>query len=127
MKTVTTIREQLAKIMEYPDVKPIVMVNLLRFRKMTEKGEKGPDVYKRYMKKTAAKLEKAGGKLIWAGASQQVFIGGEEKGWDWILLVQYPSRTAFLGMISDPEFAELSKERESALEDSVLMECDPFL
>lgn len=124
MKTINPTKDQFEALLEYPDGKPFVMVNLLKFKPVTESGETGRTVYQRYMMNTAPKLENAGGRVVWAGTASQVFIGTPEKGWDWILIVEYPSRSAFFSMVSDPEYAVIHEDREAGLEDSVLMVCE---
>jgi uncharacterized protein (DUF1330 family) len=40
-----------------------------------------------------------------------------------VLFVQYPSRRAFLTMISDPAYLEIHQHRTAALADSRLVAC----
>ena len=49
-----------------------------------------------------------------------------ETQWDAVMLVKYPSRSAFLEMVSDPEYQEISKLRTAALEDAVLQPTRPW-
>ena len=41
-------------------------------------------------------------------------IGPEEREWDMVLLVEYPSRQAFLAMAGDPGYLEVHEHREAA-------------
>jgi uncharacterized protein (DUF1330 family) len=66
-------------------------------------------------------LEKAGGRLLWMGLVKQVFIGTDMDNWDRVLLVEYPSRQAFLDMISKPEYQKVHQDREAGLETSALL------
>jgi uncharacterized protein (DUF1330 family) len=124
MKTISPTKAQLSALMESADDKPFVMVNLLKFKSITDAGETGQAAYQRYAKNTAPHLAQAGGRLVWAGAATQVFIGIPGKAWDWILLIEYPSRKAFLSMIADPAYTAIHEDREAGLEDSVLMACN---
>lgn len=42
------------------------------------------------------------------------------------MLVEYPSRQAFLEMVSSPEYLEANRSREAGLERAVLMAADPL-
>lgn len=122
MKTLTPTREQIEELIKYPDDGKFVMINLLKFAgKNNDGGRAGRESYDRYAKAVAPMLEKAGGRLLWMGSVNQVFIGMPEKKWDMVLLVEYPSRKAFVQMISTPEYLDVHKYREAALEDSVLL------
>ena len=48
-------------------------------------------------------------------------IGGDADEWDAVILVEYPSRKAFLEMTSTSEYREVGKSRTSALADSRLI------
>jgi len=101
------------------------MVNLLKFRKITESGEQGSEAYDRYGRNTMPILREIGARVLWLGSVKQVFIGGEHDYWDEVLLVEYPSRKAFLQMISRPDFLHIHKDRETSLENSALLATTP--
>jgi uncharacterized protein (DUF1330 family) len=124
MKTISPTKAQLDAMTADKAETPFVMVNLLKFKTATAAGEPGRKAYQRYARNTAAHLARAGGRVVWAGEAQQVFIGTPDKGWDWVLLVEYPSRQAFLTMIADPAYKAIHEDREAGLEDSVLMACN---
>jgi len=122
MKTVNPSPQQLDEFANLPDTGPFVMINLLKFRATAaNKAESGEAAYTRYMINVAPLLEKAGGRLIWMGSVKQVFIGTPENSWDRVLLVEYPSRKAFLDMVSAPEYQEVHQDREAGLENSALL------
>ncbi len=58
-------------------------------------------------------LEKAGGRMVFAGAAASVLIG--EDGWDLVALVEYPTRQAFLDMVGSPEYRAVEHLRSEAL------------
>jgi uncharacterized protein (DUF1330 family) len=97
------------------------MINLLKFRDVTDSGESGRDAYRRYITAIDPMLKNVGGHLLWLGEVDQVFIGKSHDEWDVVMLVEYPSRKAFLQMISDPAYNEAHKHREEALVDSALL------
>jgi uncharacterized protein (DUF1330 family) len=48
-------------------------------------------------------------------------IGNDADDWDAVILVEYPSRKAFLEMTSSPQYREVSKDRTAGLADSRLV------
>ena len=121
MKTMIPNEGELKRFAQCPDDQPVVMINLLKFKTTTESGESGEAVYTRYAQNAAPFVAKVGGKLLWQGKADHFIVGGEEDRWDKVLLVEYPSRAAFIQMIQLPEFQEVQKERLAALECTVLM------
>jgi len=121
MNTLTLNEEELQKLMQHPDTTPVVMVNLLKFKTTTADGEAGEEAYNRYTQNAAAFVAKVGGRVLWYGQANQFIIGGREDRWDRVLLVEYPSRAAFLKMAQIPEFQAVQKDRQAALERTVLI------
>ena len=66
-------------------------------------------------------LGEVGAKILWRGSVQQLVIGPEGEAWDDALLVQYPSRRAFLTMVSRPDYEQAVVHRSAALSDSRLI------
>ena len=90
---------------------PLVMVNLLRFA-----PDGGAERYRAYGAAATPFLNKYGATVRFLGTGLATVIGGEE--WDEVILVEYPSKQAFLDMISDPDYP--SDLRTGALADSRL-------
>ena len=110
------------------DDAPVVMLNLLRFRAVANYPDgsghapcSGREAYARYGAAVRQHLAAAGGKPIWRGATQLTLIGPADEGWDEVLLVHYPSRAAFLRMVSDRDYVAASVHRTAALSDSRLI------
>jgi len=103
--------EQIAALREMTLDGPVVMLNLLRFA-----GEKGRDEYRRYGEKAAPFLQQAGATIRYLGNVEATVIGAEE--WDEIILVEYPSTSAFFEMTGNPDYP--SDVRAGALADSRL-------
>lgn len=124
-KTVEASKGQMAALMELPQDKPIIMLNLLKFKdKVEESGETGQEAYQKYGASVAPYLEKSGGKIIWSGTPMKILIGPEEDNfdnWDEMLLVEYPNVAAFLSMVREPDYPH--HERSKALDDSRLIAC----
>ncbi len=106
-----------------PDQGPVVMVNLVRFRERSLDGNgSGWDAYSRYSKGDMPLLKKVGGTIIWAGNVEGAALGDLGEGrWDWVVLVHYPSRAAFLEMMTSPEYARINGDRENGVEDHVIL------
>ena len=58
---------------------------------------------------------------MWRGDFAINLIGPELVPWDEILIMQYPSRSAFESMMDDPEYQEILVHRTAAVRDSRLV------
>ena len=111
--------EQIQELLKGPADTPVVMVNLLRFKKdATEPdvGLSGAEAYSRYGEQMIQWVESQGGRLIWSGRVDSLVIGDTEERFDMIALVEYPSRQEFQRIASDPRVAEYSVPRTAGLE-----------
>ena len=117
--------EQIKRVVASDLEGPVVMLNLLKFDKQAKDGEgSGRDAYERYGDEMARIMAERGIKLLWRGRADSVVIGDDEAdAWDAALLVEYPSRKAFLEMASSKEYEGVGKHRTSALVDSRLLAC----
>jgi len=115
-----TTREQLEALTAAAesDVSPVVMLNLLRFA-----GDEGRAAYGRYGEAVAPLVARVGGEVVWSGSCGDAVIGPQDGEWDWALLVRYPSRRAFLEMISSPDYGDAHPHRVAAIADSRLIPC----
>jgi uncharacterized protein (DUF1330 family) len=104
-------------IKSYPSNTPVVMLNILKFKERTDDGAKtGKESYYEYSRAVAPLLEKVGGKMLWAGKVNKTIIGDSSDHPQRILLVQYPSKEAFVEMTTSEEYSKISHLREMALE-----------
>ena len=106
-----------------PDKGPVVMVNLVRFRERSLDGNgSGWDAYSRYSKGDMPLLKKVGGTVIWAGNVEGASLGdlGDDR-WDWVVLAHYPSRAAFLEMMTSAEYSAINVDRENGVEDHIIL------
>jgi uncharacterized protein (DUF1330 family) len=106
-----------------PDSGPVVMVNLVRFREQSLDGDgAGQDAYQRYSRMVMPLIKARGGTVIWGGDGEGAAFGEVPGGaWDYLVLVQYPSRAAFLDMVTSPEYAEANIQRENGVADHVII------
>ena len=96
---------------------PVYMLNLLEFS-----PDGGAERYAEYGEAVAPLLARAGGKPIFAGRPSEPLIG--EGRWDLMVLVSYPTRQAFLEMVSSPEYQAIEHLRTEALVRSELRAMD---
>ena len=98
-----------------PDEAPVVMLNLMRFREKSLDGHgSGWDAYLRYSALAIKLIKARGGTITWTGAAEAVALGvAADNRCDYIALVRYPSRAAFIDMMTSPEYAQANVEREN--------------
>lgn len=100
-------------VRDAPD-EPFVMLNLVRY------AEGGRELYTQYLRDAAPFVERVGAEVTYFGAGLPSLVPGGSEAWDAVMLVRYPSPRAFLEMVSDPEYAEVSRLRTKALAAAVL-------
>lgn len=110
----------LRRLREEDDGGPVVMLNLLRFK------DGGKDGYLEYSRSAAPFLAEHGGTLLYAGDGSTALVAEDGQAWEAVLVVRYPSRDAFLGMISDPGYQRLTALRTEALSEAVLQATTPW-
>lgn len=97
---------------DFPSDQPVVMVDLLKFAEPD-----GLRSYQRYGAAVAPLLERVGASIVYGGSSAAFVVGDEGcPWWDAILLVRYPTPSAFLEMVTSEEYNEIHVHRAQALE-----------
>ncbi|HEY4401839.1 MAG TPA: DUF1330 domain-containing protein [Acidimicrobiia bacterium] len=117
-------KEQIQALLDSDLEAPVVMLNLLKFAERAGDGDgtqSGRDSYTRYGDRVRSMLEQTGARILWQGRADSVVIGGDADEWDAVILVEYPSRKAFIDMTSSPKYQEVSKDRTAGLADSRLI------
>jgi len=117
MSPIKTNQDQFKELLNNPNDGTVVMLNLLKF-----KAEGGRESYARYAREANKFVGDIGGKVLFLGKPKELLNGDET--WDVLMLVQYPSRKAFLTMASNPEYLKIHSFREEALERAVLYATD---
>ena len=109
--------EQVRVFRDEDDGRPVVMLNLLRFH-----PDGGREQYRQYARAVGERfLPAVGGEVIFHGSAAASPLVPDDSGdWDEVLLVRYPSRSAFLQMMADPGYQEVTSLRTAALADAVL-------
>ncbi len=111
---------------------PVVMLNLLKFRDMAAYPDdtpacSGAEAYARYQHAftvTVGAISQA--EVLYDGPVEQVFIGmagTPETDWDKALIVRYPTRQHFLGMMADAAYKKALVHRYAGLARTVLLQC----
>lgn len=107
---------------------PVSMLNLLRFREqasyLPEHNEQpcsGREAYQRYGEVVGPYLERVGGRPIWVASALLSVIAPADETWDEALVVEYPSLSAFVRMMTDEGYLAITHHRDAALADSRLI------
>jgi uncharacterized protein (DUF1330 family) len=135
---ITPTREQFTEFAHGRSDGEVVMINLLHFARPddgtppadagTTKTTTGAGAYRDYSDQVVKMVESRGGKVIWTGRPENVLIGDSEADdWDLVALVSYPSRAAFIDMVTSPKYEEAHAHRERGLDRTVLLACEPVL
>lgn len=110
-----------------PDV-AFDMINLLKYRDVARyesalesaKGRTGREAYNEYGKVVLPKIRALGGSLAYRGSCNHLFVGDESQHYDEIIIVHYPSRSAYLDMFNSSEYQAAIVHRKAGLEFRVL-------
>ena len=97
--------------------RPFVLVQLLRF------AEGGLPKYLQYSASAQTLLRPLGAQVLYAGQCVEPLFG---EGWDAIVVVRYPSRAAYLGMLADPRYQAIAQLRHEALREASLLPMDDW-
>lgn len=111
----TIAQADLDRFLAEDDGKPVVMLNLLRFR-----PDGGRERYFEYLNMMAPIITRFGMEIIYAGDGGSPLVAEPGQSWDAVVLVRYPTRCAFADMIADPDYAAANALRKSALNEIVL-------
>jgi uncharacterized protein (DUF1330 family) len=150
---ITPTREQFTEFAHGTRDGEVVMINLLHFAQPDDKSETraedntedntedkdtsassstsggaGAGAYREYSDQVVKMVEARGGKVIWTGRPEHVLIGDSDADdWDLVALVSYPSRSAFIDMVTSPKYEQAHTHRERGLDRTVLLACEPML
>ena len=110
---------------------PIVMLNLLRFRKVADYSAapelapaaqiSGAVAYQHYLKIVSPHLGKYGGELVFMGKALPMLIGPDSEQWDAGLLARHRSVQTLVTSLRDPAYQSLAAHRIAALEDTRIL------
>jgi len=106
--------EQMTMFLEFPDDKPIKMVNLLKDQRKTDLT--GEEAYAIYSNEVINHLAKVGGKIIFSGKVKGLLLGEVKDLWDLVAIAQYPNKTAMIAMFTNEDYLVSEKHRSAGLE-----------
>ena len=125
---ITPNEEQINGFLQNPDLGPISMVNLLKYKKTAryEDGRdtnlSGEEAYGLYAAEVISYVEKYGGEFVFAGKVSRLMLGDVEDLWDAVAIAKYPSRKAMMDMTMDPEYQKIHVHRDAGLEGQLNIE-----
>ncbi len=119
--------DRIADLMGDASDKPIVMLNLLKFRDkaLYADGRKseltGREAYMLYGVPMQKLVAREGGRFIFSGQILSLAIGTVEEMWDVVALMEYPSSAAFARIATSPEVSEIGVHRAAGLAGQLLI------
>ncbi len=125
---VTPNEEQINGFIKNPEIGPISMVNLLKFKDkaLYEDGRDtsltGEEAYGLYAAEVVNLVEKYGGEFLFAGKVNRLMLGEVEEMWDSVAIAKYPNRKAMFEMTMDPEYQKIHVHRDAGLEGQLNIE-----
>jgi len=120
-------REKLMELAGSKDTKPVVMLNLLKFRDVAEYADgrsdkiSGREAYMRYGAEMQKIVTSKGGRILITADLKDVVIGDVDGLWDEVALVEYPSAADFFAIATSPEVMALAPHREAGLAGQLLI------
>jgi uncharacterized protein (DUF1330 family) len=118
---------QLEKLMSLPADAPVGALNLFQFnpRAQYQPGDpeygtpeadvSGEEAFARYGASAGPFVVGCGGRVVFSTPVDQVMIGPDQPAWDVAAIMYFPTRRAFVEMLSDPAFQKASRHRKAAL------------
>lgn len=106
---------------------PVAMLNLLKYRDKASYADgretdlTGEAAYGLYGAKMAPFVLANGGRLLYAGSAEFTMLGSIEQPWDSVAIMEYPSKEAFVEIVSDPKVHEFAVHRAAGLEGQLLI------
>lgn len=120
--SITPSEKQMKMFMDFPDDKPIRMVNLLKFKTLAQYEDHrecdltGEEAYAIYSSEVLEHLAKVGGKVIFSGKVRGLLLGEVEELWDAVAIAEYPNRTAMITMFTNQDYLQSHLHRTAGLE-----------
>lgn len=124
---------QLGMLMSLPTETPLAVLNLFEFNVVAnyQSGDpefgtstaeiSGQEAFHLYSEVAGKFLEDLGGRVAMSIPADQVLIGPPSANWHLAAIMYFPSRGAFLQMLSDAEFQHASRHRKAALKNHLMV------
>ncbi len=108
MPSIDPEREAFEAFKKLPRNMPVNMLNLIKLRTAANYSDgrncTGAEAYAAYGRESGPIFQRVGGKIIWRGEPKVMLIGPESEGWDIAFVAYYPAASAFLEMVTDPDY-----------------------
>ena len=131
---------QLVQLQSLPVDDPVAALNLFHFHERAhyqpedpeygtpEADITGHEAYLRYGATAGPCITELGGRVVFSSAVQQVMIGPDDPSWDLAAIMFFPTRRAFMTMLTNPEFEAASRHRKAAMAHHTMLHIDgsPF-
>ena len=124
---------QLAKLISLSIETPLAVLNLFEFNTMAhyQSGDpeyatsaseiSGQEAFNLYGDVAGKTIEDLGGRVVMQAPTEQILIGNEAANWHAAAIMYFPSRGAFLQMMSDANFQRASRHRKAALKNHYMI------
>ncbi|KIN73622.1 DUF1330 domain-containing protein [Sulfitobacter guttiformis] len=129
-----TSRAQFEVFKSLPRDTPVNMLNLVQFHstakypaghELAAKALTGAQAYANYGAASGPILARVGGTVIWRGGFEMTLIGAPDEAWDAMFIVHFPAASAFLAMVTDPQYQLAVVHRQAAVKTSRLIRTTP--
>lgn len=125
MNNIDPTREQFEVFKNLPRDTPIMMLNLIRLNEQAQYADgrtaTGADAYAAYGRESGAIFAGVGGTILWRGKPEAIVIGPSDERWDIAFIARYPTASAFLAMVTNPDYQAIVFHRQAAVQDSRLI------
>ncbi|MEP5570087.1 MAG: DUF1330 domain-containing protein [Halioglobus sp.] len=127
MSVLVPTQEQITKLQSLPADAPVAALNLFQFNAKaqyqpedpeygtSEADVTGREAYARYGDIAGSSIRDLGGRVVFSTPVDQTLIGPSDPSWDLAAVMYFPTRKAFMQMLSDPVFESASRHRKAAL------------
>lgn len=124
---------QLEKLMSLPLDAPVGALNLFQFNERAryqsgdpefgtpEADVSGEEAYARYSALAGPFVVGCGGRVVFSTLVDQIMIGPEQPDWDLAAIMYFPTRRAFMDMLSNKEFQLASRHRKAAFANHAML------
>ena len=116
--------EQIQSLLTGAPDRPVVMLNLLRFKPRADAPDadvSGEEAYRRYMADMLPFVTARGARVLWSGRVNSQVIGSGGEGFHHAALVEYPSRAVFVAIATSPDVQAFGVHRAAGLEGQWLL------
>ena len=101
---------------------PVVLVDLVDFADAAAEQ----DYRVGYEREARTLIEAAGGRRLWSGHPSALAVGRPGDQWNWLQLVEYPSRSAVIELVTSSDYRALVDSRAAATTRVALLAATPM-